>query len=261
MKIAVFQMSAALAPADRPERIIAAMREAATAGASLMIAPELALSGYGRGADFQNIAQTAQGDWAEMLQSAANETGIGIVAGFPERDGAQCFISAITMQPGGAAPVIYRKACLYGDYEKEHFASAQASTILAEIGGIKAAFLICYDVEFPENVRRLARAGADLIIVPTALPKGASAAFVATHLVPTRAFENQVFVAYADNADSDDTCHYQGQSCIAAPSGAVLAAAPVAGDALIYADIDVSAYDAWRDDSPYLSDAERYGLI
>ena len=36
----------------------------------------------------------------------------------------------------------------------------------------KVGILICYDVEFPENVRRLAQSGVQLVLVPTALPAG-----------------------------------------------------------------------------------------
>jgi len=49
-KIAVFQMSAAIEPATRPQRITDAMAKAAEAGVRLMIASALALASYGRDA-------------------------------------------------------------------------------------------------------------------------------------------------------------------------------------------------------------------
>lgn len=99
------------------------------------------------------------------------------------------------------------------------------TTVIAKIAGLKVGCLICYDEEFPENVRRLALAGADLVAAPTALPKGAPANFIARHFIPARAFDIQIYVAYADTADGvgDFTC--QGPSSIAAPDGSVLAAA------------------------------------
>ena len=69
-----------------------------------------------------------------------------------------------------------------------------------EIGGLKAALLICYDVEFPESVRALALAGAELVIVPTALMQPFDV--VAKTIVPARAYENQLFVAYANRCGS-----------------------------------------------------------
>jgi predicted amidohydrolase len=67
---------------------------------------------------------------------------------------------------------------------------------LVELEGWKLGLLICYDLEFPENARRLALAGAELILVPTAnmVPFD----FVADVTVRARAFENQCYVAYAN---------------------------------------------------------------
>ena len=79
--------------------------------------------------------------------------------------------------------------------------------------------MICYDVEFPEMIRHLALSGADLVLVPTALPASEHAAFIARSIIPVRAFENQVFVAYANHAGRDDAFAYAGLSGIAAPDG------------------------------------------
>lgn len=261
-QIAVFQMSAAIAAAERPARIERAMKDASRAGASLLIAPELALSGYGRGSDFADAAQAADGPWLRALGAAAARHGIAVVAGFPEALNGARHISAAMIDPARPdAPVIYRKGCLYGDYEKRHFRAFGPSTVIAELAGLRVGCLICYDVEFPENVRRLALAGADLVAVPTSLPKGTPAEFIARHTIRARAFENQVFVAYADNADSEGAFHYQGLSSIAAPDGAVLAAAGDAGDALIHADLCPADYAASRAENPYLDDARKQALV
>ncbi|QIE44255.1 carbon-nitrogen hydrolase family protein [Pseudohalocynthiibacter aestuariivivens] len=261
MKLALFQMSAIGDHATRPARIKDAMQTASDNGADLLIAPELALSGYGRGAAFDDLTQEADGNWSRELTEIARSLGISLIAGFPEtRDGTH-HISALAIDArSDAAPVIYRKTCLYGDYEKQHFVSPGPSTIIADLGGLRVGILICFDIEFPENARRLARAGAQLIAVPTALPQGASGAFIAQHVIRTRAFENQIFIAYANHADSDEAFTYQGCSSIAAPDGAVLAQAPETGDALLYAEITPEAYEAGRAENPYLADSETLGL-
>ncbi|MFG6539315.1 MULTISPECIES: nitrilase-related carbon-nitrogen hydrolase [Sulfitobacter] len=155
----------------------------------------------------------------------------------------------------------HRKGCLYGDYERGIFTAAGPSTVIVQMEGLKVGCLICYDIEFPENVRRLALAGVELVAVPTALPKGAPAEFIARHMIRARAFESQVFVAYADNADRDDGFEYQGLSSIAAPDGTVLAEAGETDDALIFADIDPSIFSTSRKENPYLKDAVLQGLV
>src|SRR5690606_18163480 len=105
-----------------------------------------------------------------------------------------------------------------------------------------------------ENVRRLAKAGAELVVVPTALPQGPFAAFIAIRVVPVRAFENQVFVAYANHAGRDGRFAYAGLSCVAAPDGACLAAAVDDSPALLFADIEPGAFEASRRANSYLAD-------
>src|SRR3546814_4011426 len=89
-------------------------------------------------------------------------------------------------------------------------------------------------------------AGAELILVPTALPQGPFAAFIATSVVPVRAFENQVFVVYADHVGSDGRFAYAGLSRAIGPAGQSLAAAGDNQPALLFADLDPGAYASSR---------------
>jgi predicted amidohydrolase len=176
------------------------------------------------------------------------------VVGFAEAgEAGRVYNSAAALVPG-RKPVVYRKAQLYGPYEREHFEPGPVSTAIVEVGGLKVGLLICYDVEFPEHVRRLAQAGCDLVAVPTALPGLPSSRTVAERVVPVRAFENQLFVAYADLAGHDGRFPYMGLSCIAAPDGTDLARAPADGDALLFATVDPTAYGESREANPYLTD-------
>lgn len=76
-----------------------------------------------------------------------------------------------------------------------------------------------------------------MVLVPTALTKPHD--FVANTPVPTRAWENQVFVAYADRCGSEGELDYVGSSTIAGPDGKIIAQAG-ASETLLIADIDFS---------------------
>ena len=91
------------------------------------------------------------------------------------------------------------------------------SSALVDLDGWRLGLLICYDVEFPENARALALAGADLIAAPTANMDPYEV--VATTLVPARAYENQVYFAYANYCGHEGEISYCGQSCVVAPDG------------------------------------------
>ncbi|TYR30097.1 carbon-nitrogen hydrolase family protein [Mesorhizobium microcysteis] len=254
MRLAALQMRAV--PGDRDAnlaRIERAARDAAGRGASLLIAPELAVTGYGAGDAVRALAEPADGDAVARLRAASLDTGIAILAGFAEAADGSVWNSAVFVS-GDAAPVVYRKSHLYGDYEKSLFRPAAPSAVVIDHAGTRLGILICYDVEFPENVRRLAQAGCALVAVPTALPVSDHDAFIAQSMVPVRAFENQIFVAYVNHCGADERFAYAGLSTIAAPDGGILASADREDEELLIAEIDPSAYAASAAQNTYLRD-------
>ena len=254
MRIAILQMIAR--PGDvtaNLKQIEAAAEKAAAGGADLLIAPELATTGYGAADAIRDLAEPAEGAQVTALTAMAERQGLAIVAGFAERDGDQIY-NSLALVGADAPPSLYRKSHLYGDYERALFTPGEPKAALSPLGGLTLGFLICYDVEFPENVRRLAKAGADVVVVPTALPAAPFARFIATRVVPVRAFENQVFVVYANHGGGDANFTYAGLSCAAAPDGHLLTAAPDSAETLLFADIDPAAFDESRRANTYLTD-------
>lgn len=257
MRIAVLQMAAI--PGDvsaNLKRVADAAAEAAEAGAALLVAPELATTGYGAGAAMNRLAEPPDGAQADALRDMAGAHDLAIVTGFAERDGDRVFNSALFLDPTGVR-ACYRKCQLWGDYERGLFQAAAPSTVHVDHGGLRIGMLICYDVEFPERTRALALEGVDLIAVPTATPMGQSASFIARHMLPVRSFENQVFIAYANHHGSDGRFSYAGLSRVVAPDGGEVAGAAATGDRVLVADIAPEAYAQSRRQNPYLRDLVR----
>lgn len=238
------------------DRIASAAVQAAEARATLLITPELAVTGYGAGDRIRDLAEPADGPTLRRLAEITASTGVAIIAGFAERAGDVIYNSAAYIS-GADTPLIYRKSHLFGDYERGLFTPETPTAKLFTHRGIRCGMLICYDVEFPENVRRLAQAGADVVLVPTALPAGVSGTFIADHMIQTRAFENQVFVAYVNHCGADDLFAFAGRSRVAAPDGNLLVEAGAAEEALLLADIDPQAFTASREHNTYLADLHR----
>jgi len=254
MRIALLQMRAVAGDVDANlETIERAAEEAAAGGADLLTTPELATTGYGAGEAIRELAEPVEGPQLRRLSDISGRHGLALVAGFAERAGGKVYNALALLRPE-AAPAIYRKTHLYADYERALFTPGEIRPAVAEYQGLKLGFLICYDVEFPENARRLATAGAEAVIVPTALPEGAHARFIATSLVPVRAFENQVFVAYANHAGADAKFRYAGLSRVAAPDGRCLAASDDNAPARLFAHVDPASYDESRHANTYQSD-------
>jgi 5-aminopentanamidase len=145
----------------------------------------------------------------------------------------------------------YRKTHLFGDLDHGMFSAGGDDFPVVELNGWKLGMLICYDLEFPENTRRLALAGAELILVPTAnmVPFD----FVADVTVRARAFENQCYVAYANYCGHEGDIHYCGQSSIAAPDGQRIAQAGL-DEALIIGTLDHQSILTARAANHYLHD-------
>jgi predicted amidohydrolase len=256
-KVALLQLEARPGRVqDTMDRIVDALVRAGRDGAAVLVAPELATTGYGAGAAFDRLAEGTDGPRLSRLAAVVEETGVALVTGFAERGADGLHNAAVVLAPG-MAPVIYRKAQLYGDYERALFSPVPVSTVTTRVAGLTIGLLICFDVEFPEHTRRLALAGCDLIAVPTATPACADSVFIARSMIPTRAFENHVFVAYAGWSGADDAFAYAGCSVLAAPDGGEPLRAPAGGDFLGIADVEPSAFAETRAVNPYLAELRR----
>jgi len=253
MKISIFQ--GPLAPGSI-DHMLAALRraaaEASSQGANLLILPELFLTGYNIGAEtVRALAQPANGAAAQEAATIARAYNIALLYGYPERDGTRIYNAALLIDHTGAPRANFRKLHLWGDIDKAVFTPGEDPAILADIDGVKIGILICYDVEFPELVRGLALRGADLIAVPTAQMQPFE--FVSRSLIPTRAYENSVFIAYANHCGAEGHLIYTGESCIAAPDGTDLARANT-GEMLITADLDPALLAKARSLNTFIAD-------
>ena len=116
--------------------------------------------------------------------------------------------------------------------------------------------MICYDVEFPENVRAHALAGTDLLLVPTAQMHPFQ--FVAESVVPVRAFENQMYIAYVNRVGPEGEFEFVGLPRWPAPTASP-APGPAAARNCVLGDADPALLAASRETNPYLQD-RRPGL-
>ncbi|MFJ3774634.1 carbon-nitrogen hydrolase family protein [Streptomyces sp. NPDC090075] len=229
---------------------------AAAAGAALLVAPEMFLTGYAIGDDIARLAEPADGDSADAIAELAHRHGLAVVYGYPERDGEAVHNSAQLISADGTRLANYRKSHLFGGFERDHYTPGDQPVVQAELGGLTVGIMICYDVEFPELVRAHALAGTDLLLVPTANMHPFQ--LVAESLVPVRAWENQMYVAYANRVGHEGEFEFFGLSTLAGPDGVARVRAG-RGEELVVADVDPALLAASREANPYLKD-RRPGL-
>ena len=233
MRIAVWQ---AQGPDASAVRLADAAARAAAAGADVVVTPELFATGYGR--PFGPPDPELVGRWQEIATSCR----IAVVASEPHEG----HITAVVVRADGTLAGRYRKTHLWADDERAAFSPGDGTPLIVEIGGLRCGVVICYDVEFPEVVRGLALAGAQALLVPTALDD----ATVARVLVPARAMENRVAIAYANHVGPG----FCGASVIAGPDGRELARAGTDAEELLVADVTAEDLARARGLGDYLAD-------
>jgi predicted amidohydrolase len=214
------------------------------------------LTGYSIGAEaVRALAQPRAGDYAQAVARIAQAHGIAIAWGYPELDATGAVFNAAQMTSAlGAALLHYRKTHLYGTLDRAQFSAAPvdaSNSQLTELHGWRLGLLICYDVEFPENTRRLALAGADCVLVPTANMDRYD--FVPDTLVPTRAFENQIALAYANYCGPEGKLRYGGLSSVVDALGQRLAAAG-RDESLLLATLTPAALEHARSEQTHLQE-------
>ncbi len=229
-----------------------AAQRAASAGARLLLTPELFTVGYAPVRVRAELDPKSLPALRARLQDIARRHGIGLVYSLPAvaPDGSWR-ISATLLDRDGTVLTDYAKVHLFGEDERKAFGAGSQPPAVVDFHGIKAALLICYDVEFPEAVRTTATHGAQLLLVPTALSHGFDA--VPQVLLRARALESQLHVAYANHSGTEDGCMFLGGSVVAGPDGGLLASAGTAAE-LLLAEVSVDAVDAARAAVPYLAD-------
>lgn len=232
---------------------------AAELGAQVVVTPELFATGYDPRAAWTHDGNAIR----DEISVAARDAGVAVVASTVEERsdaaGQRRHIAASFFDEAGDEIARIRKRHLF-DIERNYFTPADGYSEVFEWRGMRFGMGICYDVEFPEFVRTLAVNGAQILLVPTAVPKspdgGGALAFSAsqssTLLVPARALENGVAIAYANHCADAFTAH----SCIVNANGRFVDLIED-GAGIAVAEISATSIAEARALNPYLTDLER----
>ena len=145
----------------------------------------------------------------------------------------------------------YSKSHLFSPMgENGHFTPGNSLSVF-ELDGIRCGISVCYDLRFPEWIRKIALKDISILFLPAAWPMRRL-----THwqiLTRARAIENQMFVVAANCAGKQPAMRCAGHSAIIDPWGELLAEAGD-GPALLQADLDPSEQKKIRQTFNVLAD-------
>ncbi len=240
---------------EKDHNVAASIRhieEAAANGASLVVLPELANSGYvfaSRDEAFSLAEELTSGNTVAIWADAARRLGVHIVSGIAEREGQRLYNAAVLVGPSGLIGT-YRKLHLW-DHENVFFEPGNRGVPVFDLPLGRVSIAICYDGWFPEVYRLASTQGADIVCMPTnwvpmpAQPLDQPA--MATTLAMAAAHSNGLMVACANRIGTERDQPFIGQSVIVGGDGWPLAG-PASQDreAILYAPIDVQRIRAGR---------------
>jgi len=250
--VSLAQMNIALGQEDKnlakAQEMIA---EAAQRGSDVVVLPELWSSGY----DLENAASYAapvdEGIFAQTAAWAA-EYKIHIIGSCLSAGGRnQSSNTAVCFGPQGNLMGAYSKVHLYRLMDEDRFLTPGKNSTLVDLPWGKAGLAICYDLRFPELMRKYALEGATMVFLPAEWPRPRLAHW--RTLLRARAIENQMFVIACNRVGISGEDHFPGHSAVIDPWGKAV----VEGgedETLLTAELDLEEVSKFRNFIPIFDD-------
>lgn len=246
-RIALIQQRASPDKADNVLRGIRAVEAAAGQGAKLACFAELSFAPFYPQKPATDAARKAAepvpGPTTDIFREKAAELGMVIVLNLFERDGEHTY---------DASPVIDADGRLLGrtrmvhvtDYpcfhESGYYTPGDTDAPVYETRVGRLGVAICYDRHYPEYMRALAVAEADLVVVPQAGAVDEWPDGLYEGEMRVAAFQNGYFVALCNRVGREECLTFAGESFVCDPAGRVVARAPRGEDHILIADLNLA---------------------
>ena len=205
--------------------------------ADLYVFGELSLTGYICREEIFSLAESKEGESIKELQKISKEKNCGIIFGMPieERKGV-VYNSAVLVEQEKIN--IYNKNFLanFGPFEEKFYYKEGEDAPVFDTSHGKIGLCICYDIFFPELIKAFALKGADLIVCISASPTISKEYF--EKVLPARAIENTVFMAYSNLVGEEEGLTFWGGSQIYDAKGNLIAKAEEYKEDYVICEID-----------------------
>jgi NAD+ synthase (glutamine-hydrolysing) len=216
------------------------------AGASLVVFPELALTGYPP-EDLLLKTHFLDAAGAALEELASHARGVVALVGFPER--ADDVYNSAAVLADGRVAAVYRKIYLpnYGVFDEQRYFQAGDQPALLELNGVKLGLTICEDIWEPgPPASTEALAGAEVIVNLSASPYHAGKGMERERMLVQRARDNLACVLFCNTVGGQDELVFDGHSVALDQDGELIARAPQFEEALAVCTLDPGAVMAAR---------------
>lgn len=262
LEVALLQLRTPSTQAAALSHAAPLVREAAAAGARLIVTPEgTNLLQRDRAALFATITPLEDDVCVNGLRRLADELDVWLVIGSAMvlRPDGKAANRSVLVDPSGQIVATYDKVHLFdvdlagGERYRESatFEPGERATV-AEVDGVRLGLSVCYDLRFAALYRALAQAGAEILTIPAAFTRPTGEAHWQV-LLRARAIETGSFVlAAAQGGEHEDGRATWGRSLVASPWGEVIALADHDGPGVIRASLDLNEVALARASIPAL---------
>jgi deaminated glutathione amidase len=244
------------------------IRQAAGAGATFIVTPEGSnVLQRDRKRFFEVIAPMEADEAVVGMRALADELGVWLLIGsaLVRREDGKAANRSILVAPDGSVTATYDKLHMFdvdlptGEHIREsNLYEPGDRAVTAEAAGARIGLTVCYDLRFPALYQALARAGAQIMTIPSAFTRPTGAAHWEV-LMRARAIETGSFVlAPAQGGVHEDGRATWGRSMAVAPWGEILALADHDEPCVVMADLDLEKVDKARQAIPALANAREF---
>ncbi len=247
MRIALAQLASSTDRAANLVRALDAMTRASRAGADLIAFPEVVLNRFfpqhPGDRDALKLAEPIPGPTTEALSSHARELSLVTVFNLYEQgENGRRFDSSPVFDADGRLLGITRMIHITdyeGFHEQDYYQPGDRGLPVYETRAGKIGVAICYDRHYPEVMRALGVAGAEVVVIPQAGTIGEWPEGLYEAEVRTAAFQNGYFTALANRVGEEGRLTFAGESFVADPEGQVIARGKSLKEDLVLADLDL----------------------
>jgi N-carbamoylputrescine amidase len=247
MKIALIQQSASLSKENNIKKGADAIRSAAMQGAKIICFSELAFTPFypqkKASSDYKNLAETIPGPTTKIFSDLAKELHIVIILNLYEYDNGKTYDSSPVINVDGEILGVTRMIHITDYeffYEKDYYTPGNNNVKVYETEFGKIGVAICYDRHYPEYMRALALAGAEIVFIPQAGSVGEWPGGIYEAELKVASFQNGYFTTLCNRVGKEEKLTFAGESFVCNPEGKVIARAESLTEEILLCDIDIS---------------------
>lgn len=244
LKLAIAQINCVVGDlSGNAAKILSAAEQAKQGGATLLLTPELSLTGYPPEDlllrdDFNEASQAA------LINLAKKIDGVTAIVGHPHLQDGNCYNAASVLQDGKIVATYHKHALPnHTVFDELRYFTAGTEPLVFEHQGVKCGVLICADVWDSPPAILAKKAGAEVLLVLNASPYHLEKQDSRHQVARDRVAQTGLALVYCNLVGGQDELVFDGGSFVLDRSGALTQQLPAFDEHLAFVDFDLSLED------------------